>query len=368
MNSLKNIIDINFTSNNNEDNKTYRRNTKQYCCNCNKKGHYNKTCREPIISLGIINIYMKDLKLNDIYFNNGKNMDMIKIEEYNMIKNYPLFNIYKNMIKNNLYFLLIQRKNSLGFGEYIRGKYEIKDEDEILKLFNQMTTKEIKMLYDGNYSFDNLWKYYWSGKDIKVEEMNMEIEIDENMKEEDKIRILNDKDMYVKNQIHLKEYIRSKKLHKEMIKNDVYNNIKERINIEYDFAEWGFPKGKREKYEKDIECAKREFMEETSIKIEDITLINKVAPIVEILEGTNKKIYKHIYFLSHSEKINVSIDNNYDVQRCEIGNIGWFLYDDIIKLVRKRHVDRLKILMDVIDFITNNYIYNNKMLMDVPIK
>ena len=52
-----------------------------YCSNCNRKGHTFKTCNEPIISNGIIAIYIKN-------FNN----ELIPLLEKYIIKNLKIFN------------------------------------------------------------------------------------------------------------------------------------------------------------------------------------------------------------------------------------------------------------------------------------
>ena len=66
------------------------------CGNCGIQGHIYKYCKEPIISLGII-----------------------------------LFRINKNIPE----FLMIQRKNSVNYIEFIRGKYNLKDIDSLKRLF-----------------------------------------------------------------------------------------------------------------------------------------------------------------------------------------------------------------------------------------
>ena len=57
--------------------------------------------------------------------------------------------------------------------------------------------------------------------------------------------------------------------------------------------EWGFPKGRKKQNETDIECALREFTEETQYKPDTITIDDYSFPYHEIFFGTNK----HKYFL-----------------------------------------------------------------------
>ena len=80
--------------------------------------------------------------------------------------------------------------------------------------------------------------------------------------------------------IHL-EFIKKHKLH-------LFNNT-----IHWDEPEWGFPKGRRNYKEKDLECALREFEEETGIQKSSLTIIKNLNPFEEIFTGSNLKSYKH---------------------------------------------------------------------------
>ena len=89
----------------------------QFCNNCGKIGHSYNQCSKPIISLGII------------AFN----------------KQY-----------NNLKYLLICRKDSLGYVEFIRGKYPLYNQTYIQNLINEMTISEKNKLLTKDFA--DLWK------------------------------------------------------------------------------------------------------------------------------------------------------------------------------------------------------------------
>ena len=74
-----------------------------YCNNCGKRGHTYNQCSKPITSTGIICI----------------------TKEYNNVK-----------------FLTICRKDSLGYVEFLRGKYNVYDKNYIQNLINEMTLNE----------------------------------------------------------------------------------------------------------------------------------------------------------------------------------------------------------------------------------
>ena len=71
-----------------------------FCNNCGKHGHTYQQCRKPITSIGII-----------------------------------LYRINNN---NNEY-LLIRRKDSLGYVDFLRGKYSIYNKNHIINIINEMT-------------------------------------------------------------------------------------------------------------------------------------------------------------------------------------------------------------------------------------
>ena len=54
---------------------------------------------------------------------------------------------------------MVCRKNTIGFVEFIRGKYANSDIKYIQKLFDVMTDTEIKLLEQS--IFDVLWEYLW---------------------------------------------------------------------------------------------------------------------------------------------------------------------------------------------------------------
>ena len=74
-----------------------------YCNNCGIKGHVYKDCKQPVLSCGNL-IFRKDGEIPKI--------------------------------------LMVQRKDSLCYIEFIRGKYDIQDYKYIISLFNKCSFKE----------------------------------------------------------------------------------------------------------------------------------------------------------------------------------------------------------------------------------
>jgi len=305
-----------------------------YCNNCGRLGHTYKKCLESITSLGIIafkidfeslNKHLKsNLNMNifkDLYLELNKDND-INIIKYNT-KNINL--IEKNFeLKKYIKFLLISRKSSLGFMELMRGHYDTNKKDTVVDLYKQMYTEEIENIT--NNLFDDLWKEIWQ------------------------IDII-DKD---------KEYNNSKKKYNTIKENGIFDYCNTNIKPNYNLYEWGFPKGRRSNMEKNIDTANREFIEETNLNDSEFSILHNISSITENLVGTNNINYKHIYYFAICDNnINVEIDINNIQQHKEVGNIGWYSYDESISMIRDYHIDKKIILNNIFIFICN-IIINNK--------
>lgn len=290
---------------------------KKYCSNCGKYGHYNKTCKESITSLGVICVKFSNLPINDKMFKEFINSKYLDIDTFNLSH---LDNINKlDYFKNNIQFLMIRRKHSLSYVEFIRGKYNIINVDE---LFKKMSPDEIILISKNN--FDYLWHDLWK-------------------------KTANDKSFQ-------KEYKYSKNKFEKLI---LLNKLEKLVKIipTYDSPEWGFPKGKRNLFENNIDCAIRELKEETSIIINNNDILNKLNCICEEYTGSNNINYKHIYYLNYmdnhnDEKIlNYSYDMNY-----EVSSIKWFNWDDAIKHIRTYYGEKIKVVNIVYFLFLNLYL------------
>lgn len=279
-------------------------NFNNYCINCGKIGHNNKMCSEPIISCGIIcfNISKFSMfKIENFLYNK-----FIEIEDYN----YKNLNYIKkiNKYKKDIKFLLIQRKHSLSYIEFLRGRYDEKNQTNIDKLFSLMSLDEIKKIKETEFQilWDNLW--------LKT----------------------------ARNKNYLKEMNTSKKKFNYIKNNNLLNNV----SSQYIYPEWGFPKGRRNKYEKNIDCAKREFIEETNFT--NFSLFNRINKVEETFIGTNNIDYKHIYYIAGSENTELELLNdNY-----EIGNIGWFTIDEVINILRPYDITKINLINQINFFLT----------------
>ena len=297
----------NFLSNIMQDKKV------TYCKNCGKYGHPYKRCKEPITSYGIICVKLTDKKNK-------------KLINYN--------NISENYISTdniNIEYLLIQRKHTLGYIEFIRGKYFISDLYSIVILFKQMVQDEIDSIV--NNDFDYHWYSLW------VNKIN-------------------------KSSIYKNEYENSKKKY-NYLKLNKHDNINLNYIIQnnkplFPNKEWGMPKGRRNNYEEPIQCAVREFEEETSYDKFEYTLLNQDKEFVEIFNGTNGIKYQHIYYPAICSTNRIpNLDNNSSFSSNEIGNITWKSFEDTCKMLRPYHTEKIRIITEINDilkkYISSNY-------------
>lgn len=316
---------MNNTNNANNINNTSR---VIYCGNCGKKGHIYKNCYKPVISLGIICMKFDNLDINDAIKKNRENnfiYSRLVFDELYLNKD---LNIDK-IIKDNLKFLLICRKNSLSFIEFVRGNYNLdtlNDIEHIKNIILKMTQPEIEKIKE--CKFDDLWNAVWFMDDFSS--------------------------------LHKKEYEKSREKFQKLVDgfhiNNTYININTIITVIpiYHEPEWEFPKGRRNIKESDIECANREFKEESNFLDEEYKLLD-TKPISEIFMGTNSINYKYTYFLAQSTKIgNPSISHLNNFQHIEISNIGWFTVDEALEKIRDYSVERKEILKKVFNLIYYN--------------
>lgn len=314
------------------DNKTDLKKDKIFACsNCGLMGHGFNKCKEPITSWGIILVRIND----NIEDYTERNWDPIDINEFKNRDGIPLES--KSDLKaicmamDSIQFLLIRRKHSLGYTEFIRGRY-VKDNIEgIIRLFQQMTPEEITYLE--TQDFDTLWTNFWSG-DMKKQNLNKREFLESREQFED---LKNCKDV----ELGL----------------DFYTKYAKPL---YESPEWGFPKGRKARGESDLECAIREFCEETGYSVSDIKILNNVKPIIENIIGTNGVSYRHIYYLAEDlSRKDPEIDGN-----LEIGGIGFFNFDDVNKLLRSYHLEKKNIAKNIfmyyLELLTNKNKSNDK--------
>jgi 8-oxo-dGTP pyrophosphatase MutT (NUDIX family) len=284
----------------------------------------NKHKEEPLTSIGIICIKL-DKSIYNKFINN-----LQSISYYNL-NNIDMNNIHKFSKYNELVsFMLVNRKHSLNYIDFIRGKYNIDDLNGINKMCSYMSLNEINLIKNGD--FNNLWKNLWQKNSYKkkyLEEMNLS-----------KIKF-----SHLKNQ-------------------GILNNIK----TEYLSTEWEIPKGRKNINETNLQCAIREFNEETTLTLDDYNIISCLDPIHDLFTGTNNKEYKHIFYtsiLTQNNNNTQSVINNTQSNN-EIEEVKWYKWSDLNNIIRPYNSSKINILTNIFLFILNICeSETNKMLLSI---
>lgn len=240
-----------------------------YCNNCGGKGHLFRTCRDPVLSCGVLLIDSPRLPV----------------------------------VAETTRVLMIRRKDSMSFAEFMRGKYDPADEAYVSTLLRNMTLKEQAGIACD--SFEVLWKQLWGDERTSSDYGPSR----DKFYQLDRVRLM-------------------------------------RENLSpYTEPEWGFPKGRRMRGETDMACAVREFGEETNIPREAYTILRNIL-LEETFVGLNNVRYRHVYFIALLTQPDlVNLNQRYTpMQRREISGLAWKPLAEAEALVRPHHVERLGML------------------------
>lgn len=264
-------------------------NRTQQCTNCGLVGHLFRNCLSPVTSYGIIAVKYNNDTHNASFFSKA------------------------TMVNNgyeSIEFLLIQRKDSLAFVEFIRGKYSQFDTEYISKLLQGMTQDEQQRLCAK--SFSELWQELW-GESSNVRSHKNDYESSE------------------KRFIQIREHLPALILQHP---------------TKWTEPEWGFPKGRRNPYENDMSCAIREFQEETGLKRADFMILQNVYSISETFFGSNQVHYCHKYYIAIcNPNVEVELNQQNHHMTREIGAIKWCSLDEATSKIRPDNVEKREILL-----------------------
>jgi len=111
--------------------------------------------------------------------------------------------------------------------------------------------------------------------------------------------------------------------------------------------EWGFPKGRRSMHESEFSAALREFREETGWGLyrKPPYCLRDIPCIIEQYVGSNGIKYRQIYYIGICEPDSeVYLDELNKVQTREVGNIGWFSFEDAIKKIRETSNEKINVI------------------------
>lgn len=336
-----------------------------YCQNCGKFNHVYKKCTEPITSFGIIafkrfninqeiiNYKLTNFENENISSSNFKIDDNQKIFN-NLIKTPSLYS-NNNYIKNNnekIKYLLVRRRDSLNYVEFIRGRYNLEDFDFIYTMFHDMTKKERAKIE--TESFESLWNFLWMNKSNNNFRLEYETSYNKYLKLKEGYYIKRSNLVSWSNKRNSELDIIDK-LDKES--NEILINLKfiySMINSNFEVPEWGFAKGRRNNRERDIDSAEREFQEETGFRKGEYNIIHQLDKIDEVFIGSNNINYKHTYFIAHCPfNKTPKVNQNNKHQAYEVGDIGWFTFEECYEIFRPCDKEKRELLVKVNNVLTN---------------
>lgn len=212
---------------------------------------------------------------------------------------------------------MIQRKDSLSFMEFVRGKYEPQDHTYISKLLSHMTIQERSMLMEK--SFEELWNHIWFQKAIQ----RHTADFDEARRKF--------------------QQLRSGTPGASGTPPHTLESLVTNTTTPYTEPEWGFPKGRRRLREEDVICAVREFCEETGFVPKDVRVCDHIKPFEEVFYGTNAILYRHVYFIAElisNKEREVVIDPSNISQAREVQQARWFSSEEVLDHIRTHNLER----------------------------
>lgn len=283
-----------YIKNNNKNNSKNVR-----CVNCGEIGHIVKECSAPVTSFGII--AYKVSNFDDPLDTNLQLKEMLELVQ-------PV-----NLSNKNIKFLMIQRKDTMGYIDFVRGKYPDEPKRKIKKIMtclNEMTVNEKQNL--ATQQFDTIWWNLWVNRESRC----------------------------FKN-----EYELAKKKYTQLNMQDLLS----KSTNSYLFSEVCIPKGRKNIKEQNNTCAMREFHEETGYSKECYDLIENYPVIIEEFTGTDEIEYRHVYYLAKM-KDNThtpNVDTTNLMQAGEVLNLGFFTIDECLALIRPYDIAKKNVMIKV---------------------
>ena len=254
------------------------------CNNCGKQGHQFHQCKLPITSYGII--------------------------------------LFRSSSKG-IQYLMIRRKDSFGYIDFLRGKYVQNNLEHLESLFNEMSIYEREKIR--NTDFETLWKNMWGIQESGHTTSQYKGEELSSQKKFETLKVVGIP-MGPNNEIVS------------------LNTLIENSTTKWKETEWEFPKGRRNYQEKDLDCAVREFEEETGLSKKELKIIENVIPFEEIFLGSNHKSYKHKYFLAYTDKTTDDLTN---YQPTEVSKLDWKTVEECLESIRPYNLEKKQMIINI---------------------
>ena len=274
INQRKYIRRSSFGNRNNYSNRSTEngdnQNQELICNNCGKYGHLFYICKIPITSIGVIAF---------------------------------------RRVEHEIQYLMIRRKDTLGYIDFMRGKFDLKQKQYIMNMILQMTKIEK----------NNLLQKYTMVKEKKGTIPHIRERI---------LELINGYTNDLGEFYDLQSLI-----------------VESRLYSDWDEPEWGFPKGRRNPQENDYDCAVREFSEETGYSTNVLTNVRNIVPLEETFTGSNYNSYRHKYYL-----MNISYENSiaaHKFQKSEVSGMGWWPLSTCLEKIRPYNLEKIQVIKNI---------------------
>jgi len=260
----------------NIENKIKMRKNNMMCLNCGTRGHTTRVCNFPITSYGLV--------------------------------------CFKR-INSEIKYIMIQKKDTISYTEFLRGKYEINNLQYMKLLLSKMTNDEKEKLL--NRSFSDLWRMLWNHGSDCGNRFQKEF----------------NKSLLKFNKLKTGFYMSLKDKSIQYINMDV---LIANSGVALDEQEWEFPKGRRKLCESDLNCALREFEEEVGIG-QKIVVHDTFKQFEETFTGSNGIRYRNVYYIAQyfGDASSIRFDATNAQQAKEVRDVRWFSYDEALSRVKQ---------------------------------
>lgn len=290
------------------------------CVNCGSEGHILRDCQAPTTSFGIIAVrkYYPGVHVGAI-------QPPVEFKCLRHRTDAPDKVPPPDAQAHGYLFLMVQRKDTMGFIDFVRGKYPTEEprRSAMLKTYlTEMTCDERRRLREDD--FQNIWDVMWRNHSSKS---------------------------------YISEFVECRRKFERL---DV-RALLDTTECQWTEQEYGFPKGRKNIRETDESCAIREFCEESGYRRHEIRLRNE-APFEENFEGTNGVRYRHVYYLAevlrHVQSPRMDPDNIQQVG--EIRNVGWFTLKQCLSIIRPYDLAKKNVLWRVHDALESSCVEKEK--------
>jgi len=198
-------------------------------------------------------------------------------------------------VQNEIELLMICRKDSLGYLDFMRGRFSVHQKGYIMNMIKQMTSIEKTRLLETSHFKDDRIQMLMQGVTVAGEYYDLKSLINE-----------------------------SRQLEKD-----------------WEEPEWGFPKGRRNIGESDYDCAVREFCEETGYSSSHLQNITNMVPLEEVFTGSNHNSYRHKYYLMYMKDEPQRV---HQYQKNEVSRMEWFSIPRCLDIIRPYNIEKKRMV------------------------